>query len=236
MKHPGRPSGEIPRTVLSHVNKIAPEPFLPPDDPEPSLYQCTTTEPLCPICTQLLDRPIQLGCGTIICLRCCRSWIQFHSPPLSCPCCYEIRLDTTHIRPPPPLVVSLVEGLLVHCVRGCGKIVRVGQYQQHLKGACKSHYHQLVDSPSKMTITEVLSRPATSPATPAEVKVAEHLVRKIMDQSSSSESEEIPRRGQVSKLCSTKNHSYNYIFNNSQSPWYKWPTAEFPALKPVDGH
>lgn len=215
-KHPGRPSGETPKTVLSHVNTIVPEPFLPPDDPTPTLYQNTTTEPLCPICLQLLDGPLQLGCGNIICLRCCRSWIQLHHPPLSCPCCYKI-LDSEHVTLPPPLVLSLVEGVLVHCVKGCGKIVQVRQYQQHLKGACQTHYHQLADSPSKMTISEVLSRPSTSPATPAEVRVAEHLVKKIIDQSSGESSEgvfKIPRRGEVSKLLCivTKNIITLYLY------------------------
>ncbi len=191
--------------MLEHAIKTAPDQLVPQDDPEPSLFGCTmgttTTEPLCPICTQLLDRPIQLVCGTIICLKCCTSWIQFHHPPLSCPACY-VQLDCDHIRPPPPLVLSLVEGVLVYCVRGCGKIVKLGQYQQHLKGACQSHYHQLANSPSKVTISEVLARPSTSPATPAEVKVAEHLVRKIMDQSSGDAKGvfKIPRRGQVSEL------------------------------------
>ena len=119
----------------TYASKVAPKQFLPPDDPEPTLYHNNTTEPLCPVCTKLLDRPIQLVCGTIICLECCRRWIQYHHPPLSCPCCYE-KLDTGHIKPPPPLVVSLVEGLLVICVRGCRKILTLGQYQQHLKGAC----------------------------------------------------------------------------------------------------
>ena len=87
-KHPGRPAGETPRTVLTHAHKTAPQPFLPPEDQDPKLYQATT-EPLCPVCTQLLDRPLQLACGTIICLNCCSSWIQFHNPPLCCLCCYE---------------------------------------------------------------------------------------------------------------------------------------------------
>lgn len=100
------------------------------------------------------------------------------------------------------MVVTLLKGLLMYCVRGCGKIVQAGQYGEHLKGACKSHYNQLVDSPSKATISDVLSRPSTSPATPAELKVAGHLVRKIMDQDSGNSRGvlKIPQRGQVSKL------------------------------------
>ena len=163
--------------------------LLPLEDPEPRLYQSTTTELLCPICTLLLDRPVQLECGTIICLQSC---IQFHHSPLSCPCCY-VPLDSDHIRPPPPLVVTLVEALHVHCVRGCGKVVCLRQYQQQ---ACQGHFYTQADSPSKLTISEVLSRPSALPATSAEVNVAEHLVQKIMDQSSG-DSKHNPASGQI---------------------------------------
>jgi hypothetical protein len=200
-KHPGRPLGETPRSILAHAltqHLIHYYPLTPGSTSAPPQF-LSTTVPECPICTQLLDCPLELGCGTIICLGCCTSWIQFHHPPLSCPCCYD-SLGSKHIRSPPPLVVTLLEGLLLYCVRGCGKIVRVGQYGEHLKGACHSHYHQLVDSPSKATLCDVLSRPSTSPATPAEVRVAGHLVRKILDQGDAKGVFNIPRRGKVSKL------------------------------------
>ena len=55
----------------------------------------------CPICMVLLDRPVELGCGSIICMGCCRRWIQHHQcSSLVCPCCYNNRFDSKHIRPP----------------------------------------------------------------------------------------------------------------------------------------
>ena len=63
----------------------------------------------------------------------------------------------------------------------CQDMFRVADYTKHLQGQCTSHYQERVDSPSKTTIGEVLSRPTTSPATPAEMKVAGHLVRKMLD-------------------------------------------------------
>ena len=60
----------------------------------------------------------------------------------------------------------------------------------------------MIDSPSKMTISEVLSRPTNLPATPVEKKVAEHLVKKIINQQDENDSREgvvrVPTRGQVS--------------------------------------
>ena len=104
----------------------------------------------------------------------------------------------------------------MHCVRECGKIIRVCQYQQHLKGACQTHYHQLVDSPTKVTISEVLSRSSTSPATPTEARVAEHLIKKFIDKESPEGFIKIPRqRGAVSKLFHS-NKKYITLFKFKQ--------------------
>ncbi len=194
--------------MCQHLEDTAPGSFFPSEDREPRCYESGVAATLCcPVCTLILDRPIELGCGAILCLECCKSWVQFHcSHTLSCPSCYDQRLDSTHISAPPDMVVSLLQGLLVHCKRLCGKIVRVENYHKHLQGQCSSHYHLSVDSPSKLTIGEVLSRPSASPATPAEVKVAGHLVRKLMDHGSSSSSEgvvKVQTCGQVS----------NYLYN-----------------------
>lgn len=200
------------------MEDVAPESLFPSEDPEPKCSVSAIKGILCcPVCTLLLDRPIELGCGTILCLKCCKSWVQFQcKQSLSCPCCYDHRLDSSHIRPPPSLVVSLLNGLLVHCTRMCGKIVRVDHYQKHLQGLCMSHYHQRIDSPSKLTISEVLSRPTTSPVTPAEVRVAGHLVRKIMDSGGSSSEGvvKVQTRGQVSK----QNIKYTTITLPSKQP------------------
>ena len=54
-------------------------------------------------------------------------------------------------------------------------------------------------SPLTFQDDDVLARPATLPATPAEMRVAEHLVRRILD-SSPEEVVEVPTRGQVSLM------------------------------------
>ena len=84
---------------------------------------------------------------------------------------------------------------MVHCTKNCGKMVKLGSYTKHLKDQCRSHY-EVINSPS---IKDILSRPTSLPATPAEKKIAEHLVRKIM--SCQGESDEgvvrLPTSGQV---------------------------------------
>ena len=78
-------------------------------------------------------------------------------------------------------------------------MVRLEMYSKHARGKCRSHY-EVVDSPSRMTMSEVLSRPTNVPATPAEMRVAEHLVKKIINDQSESDSKgvlRVPTSGQV---------------------------------------
>ena len=182
------------------MDALAPPSLLPPEDLAPECYgeKDVTVKLDCLICMRLLNRPLQLSCGSILCLQCLRDWML--SPSVTCPCCY-CDLDRNHIRPPPPLIVTLMEGLLICCTRKCGKVIRVDQYVQHLQGQCRSHYQQQLHSPSRMTIKEVLSRPTTAPSTPSELCLTEHLVRKMLDQSSSSTDGilQIKTRGQVCK-------------------------------------
>ena len=153
----------------------------------------------CPICTVLLDRPVKLGYGSIVCLSCCRKWIRHHlCAPLHCPCCYNNTFDSNHIRPPPVVVVGLLKEVVLP-YKGCGRMVRLESYQKHVQCKCRSHY-EAIDSPSKLMMSDVLSRLTSLPATPAERKVAEHLVRKIITQNET-ESEGVPRVPTSDQVC-----------------------------------
>ena len=59
--------------------------------------------------------------------------------------------------------------------------MRLDNYGKHVAGNCQGHYHHQVNSPSKMTLRDVLAKPVTVPATPAEIKVAGHLMRRMLD-------------------------------------------------------
>ena len=102
-----------------------------------------------------------------------------------------------HIRPPPAIVVSLLKELVLSCNKGCGKMVRLERYITHADDKCQGHYEP-TDSPSKMTMCEVLLRPSNVPVTPAERKVTGHLVKKILHHQSEPQGVlKVPTSGQV---------------------------------------
>ena len=169
-KHRGRQSGEAPRAVIEHIKLITPP--LPLEDQNPHFISTPLTKKLtCSVCSGIVNRPVQLSCECIVCSDCCCKAIQTTYSP----CCTEHTLSSSTIHPPSPLLMSLVNDFLISCVRKCGKTVKLQKYEKHLKGSCKSHYEEM-SSQSKVTLRDVLSKPSTSPATPAEVKAAHHLV------------------------------------------------------------
>ena len=156
-----------------------------------------STDLSCPICSAVLERPLQLACGNIICYNCCQKWIHScPTCPVPCPCCYDHHLEMTTICPPPPVVISLLSSLLVICSKGCGRLVRADHYTKHLDSKCVGYYHLEVNSPSKITLQDFLSKPTRTPPTPAEKKVAGHLVRRLLHDGQQ-QVLKVPTHGQV---------------------------------------
>ena len=84
---------------------------------------------------------------------------------LKCPCCTDHTLSSSTVLPPLPLLMSLLNDLLLSCVRKCGNLVKLKHYEDHLNGNCSSHY-EVMNSPTKVTLRDVLCKPSTTPASP----------------------------------------------------------------------
>ncbi len=91
-------------------------------------------------------------------------------------------------------------------------MVKLQDYTAHLNNHCRSHHAN--NSPSKVTLKDVLSKPSTSPATPVECQAAQHLVRRLMQQSQGpSGVVQIPTGGQVYKSIPS---ILQIIYNNKK--------------------
>lgn len=90
--------------------------------------------------------------------------------------------------------------------------VKVRNYEHHLAGDCKGFYEDF-NSPSKVTLRDVLSKPATLPTTEAEMKATSHLVRRVMNQqectSQASSVVSIPTGGKRSSSSGSKSSSHD---------------------------
>ncbi len=161
------------------------------------MHTSLTDKISCCICCEVVRNPVQLSCGQTICCDCCCKSIQY-AYSLQCPCCYGHTLSSKTISSPSPLLISILDESIVLCIRRCGKMVQFQDYSNHLNCNCKTHYVN-TNSPSKVTLKDVLSKPTSSPATPVELKAAQHLVRRLMQhgEGSSSGVIKVPTSGQV---------------------------------------
>ena len=164
--------------MIEHIRAISPPP-PPNEDPNPQFVHTSLTDKLtCSICCEVVRSPVQLSCEHTICSHCCCKSIQV-AYSLQCPCCYSHTLSSKTISSPSPLFMSLLNESVVSCIRKCGKMVKLQDYSHHLDHKCKTHYVN-TNSPSKVTLKDVLCKPTTSPATVLERKAAHHLVRRLI--------------------------------------------------------
>ena len=184
--------------VVEYINTLSSSPLPPTEDPHPQFITTSFTEKLiCTICLDVVRTPVHLYCDNTVCAHCCCKHIQT-SYSLQCPCCSRHALSSETISTPSPLFQSLLNESIVVCYRKCGNMVKLQDYTQHLNNHCTTHH--VNNSPSKVTLKDVLSQPSTSPATPVERQAAQHLVRRLMHQEQGAPGVvHIPTGGQVNK-------------------------------------
>ena len=92
----------------------------------------------CNICTQILDGPVELPCGNIVCANClCEKLDQKRE--MVCPCCpTEYLLEHTHITPANTLVQKVLSNLTVICIE-CGGLVKASAMEKHAEAKCQTH-------------------------------------------------------------------------------------------------
>ena len=163
----GRPEGFSPVAAVHHMWSLAPSPL----DTPPSCRgdDCTTGH--CPLCLGVLERPLELGCGKVVCASCCCRWVQINNN-LSCPCCDTHFLDREGVKPPSEGFLQLL-----------GQI---------------SHHPSFPASPSHTSARAILQRPADAPPLAVEKRLTEHLVRKMLAQDPSKSVINVPTQGHVS--------------------------------------
>ncbi len=130
----------------------------------------------CSICLEVYQCPVELQCGTLVCAACCSQWVQV-TAGVSCPCCFAHQLDDTNIQPPTSVVSDLLGSLWVECTaEGCIKVVKARRnLRKHLESGCKHYSETSTDSPSRVSLRDILSQPTTTPTTPAEKRVLRSL-------------------------------------------------------------
>lgn len=140
----GRPKKNSTKDLLSRLTDMAPPSFFSTASEIPST-SCTHIDIQCTICAGTLDRPIELGCGNLVCLVCITKYLSGGSE--GCPCCYIHHLQG-HTSTPSKVTMAVLGGQLVECMRGCNRTVRADHLHQHLQSGSTNillslHHEQL---------------------------------------------------------------------------------------------
>ena len=198
----GRPKANTPRELVSRLTGLAPASFFSThtlSTPDPCTSQ-NTTPILCTICTGILDRPVELGCGTLVCLLCITEWLTVKAEmdaegEVECPCC--VTPLAGHANAPSRVTMDVLGGQEVICARSCNRAVKVELYEAHIQSQCRKFFSHSVYSPSRTTLGELLEKDLDRPTTYAEKKVARNIISRMMAEGESSEILQLPTRGQV---------------------------------------
>ncbi len=106
----------------------------------------------CQICKSIPIQPIQLlSCHHFLCLSCIQTQSKNDSE-ISCPCNNKV-LSVADVDSPSKLSLKILGGLLVQCDRGCGQVVELENFMQHVDSGCTN---VPVPLPSKITVEQLL--------------------------------------------------------------------------------
>lgn len=197
LKKEGRPQIQSIPSLLKHIRDIAPR-----DIPTGRLKIIQIpSEYLCPLCNELLKRPIELGCGKYVCAMCYCNEIKKYDL-LTCPFCHENHLCdyVTKVKAAPEIVLAAIDNLTVTCIE-CEKSGKLKDYPQHLQSSCQLQTNFTLSS----DIATMLEKPSDIPLTSVEEKVQSALVNRSMSTSSSG-TLKVQTGGQVSKRVMSCNN------------------------------
>ena len=118
----GGPSASSTRSTIKHLHTIAPEAYF--SRVESTSSSVSISDLVCPMCSLIVDRPIQLTtCNRLVCLKCLCSTLS--KSGFSCPSCRVDHLEDQSTMVCPSPVVKIIGDLLVPCVK-CNKQVATG--------------------------------------------------------------------------------------------------------------
>lgn len=137
-------------------------------------------ELICPICKEVLYKPIQCPCEHHFCCDCIAEWLFNTGNSSSCPLC-KTPVTATNLSKVPRLVLNLLSSLLVSC-SSCKTNVRLDCIDEHEKN-CKKYVAQ----PCTTMVSEVLETPCSAPLSSSEEILATHLIKRKINTSSQSQ-------------------------------------------------
>ena len=186
-KYIGRPQGQSSRALITHTLAIAPASLCP----HPVQYAENSSLPLtelsCPICTDIVQRPVELtACSSVVCCECFVRWLHI-TEDTKCPCCYGGHLqDFSTVKKATPLFQKVLGGVQVICQQ-CTGVVKLDCYKEHAENCCSGKITTACTtctssepSEKELSIGAILSKGSDAPLTPVERDLQTNLAKRSL--------------------------------------------------------
>lgn len=138
---------------------------------------CTLDVVHCPVCSSVLERPVELDCGKLVCAECLVRKIQ-ETGELICQWCH-LPLLSSHFHAPSSVTMGVLGSLLVKCT-ACVMLVKACNFMAHIESKCTAHREVSgLHSPTKTTLHDVLSKSPDVTLSPSELRVAGNVIKRM---------------------------------------------------------
>lgn len=145
--------------------------------PELSRFHSPPEDLRCPICKEVLSRPVQSNCQHLFCFECLQEWLYHAGNQANCPSCLQT-LVSTDFSQVPRVIMNVLTSLLVSC-RSCKNLIQLEQLAHH-EQQCQIYEPNI----QSKTLAEVLKSPNDAPLSVEEERVITHLVKRKLGGSS----------------------------------------------------
>ena len=174
------------KPVIAHIQEIAgtgyvaATPLLLERFQQSSTGSVELNDLACVMCGHIVDRPVQLPCGSLMCAMCCVQNLH-GSDEMSCPTCHQPHGDPTHFQPVSSVVRKVLGDLILQC-ENCNKPTHLCQLRNHITSGCREHTTSSAGghTATVLTVQQLIDQPPTAPVTKLERQAATSVVRRMM--------------------------------------------------------
>lgn len=156
-KPKGRPSEDhlhyLNRKLIHHLGTLKTPKYAHSTIPTSHFLSTSYLPDLsCQICKSIPIQPIELiPCHHFLCLSCIQAQSKSDSD-ITCSCNNKA-LTAADVDTPSKLSLKILGGLLVQCDRGCGQVIELNNFLEHVESACTE---VSVPQPCKITVQQLL--------------------------------------------------------------------------------
>lgn len=167
-----------PINAVVHIpSEIVPAILINPM-PNIERFEKISKELVCPVCREVLDRPLQAACEHFFCYSCIEKWLSYNSNGAGCPVCKQI-IKSEELRKPPRLLLNLLSTSYVKCTV-CKAFMKLEELAKH-ESTCTSY---VKERPTTL-VTDILKTPTATPLSREEETLTTHLMKRKLNNSDS---------------------------------------------------